>query len=154
MPIKKSKAARPDSKRPPSKAQRQLIDVSAALIFHDGKLLITRRKAGSHLEGLWEFPGGKREEKETFEQCLAREIREELGMEIAVGKLFEEITHDYEAKSVRLKFFLCNWIGGEPRALGCAGFKWIHTSELPHYPFPAADARLLEKLTKARVLSV
>ena len=75
-------------------------------------------------------------------------------MEIAVGELFEEITHDYEAKSVRLKFFLCNWIGGEPQALGCAGFKWISTRELPHYPFPAADARLLEKLTKARVFSV
>ena len=152
MPIKKSKTARPAPQRPPSKARRRLIDVSAALIFHDGKLLITRRQAGSHLAGLWEFPGGKREANETFEQCLAREIREEMGMEIAVGKLFEEITHDYEAKSVRLKFFLCQWISGKPQALGCAGFKWISKSELADYPFPAADARLLEKLTKTRTL--
>ena len=99
---------------------------------------------------MWEFPGGKREGNETFEQCLVREIREELGMEIAVGEIFEEIAHDYGAKSVRLKFFLCQWIGGEPQALGCAGFKWIRKSELANYPFPAADTRLLKKLTGSR----
>jgi mutator protein MutT len=125
---------------------RQIIDVSAALIFHRGSLLITQRQADSHLGGLWEFPGGKRESGETFEQCLAREIREELGMEISVGEWFEEVTHAYEAKTVHLKFFVCAWTGGEPKALGCAAFQWIRKSELAHYPFPAADARLLEKL--------
>src|SRR5208283_2712027 len=65
------------------------IEVSAALIFRHGKLLITRRHAEAHLGGLWEFPGGKCELNETFEQCLIREIREELGVAIAVGKLFE-----------------------------------------------------------------
>jgi mutator protein MutT len=122
------------------------IDVSAALIFHDGRLLITQRQADSHLGGLWEFPGGKREANETFEECLAREIHEELGMEIAVGELFEEVTHAYETKAVHLKFFICQWKRGEPRELGCAAFKWIRKSELADYPFPAADARLLEKL--------
>jgi len=84
---------------------RNLIEVSAALIFRDGKLLITRRHAKSHLGGLWEFPGGKREAGETFEQCLVREIREELGVEISVGELFEEVSHAYSEKSVHLKFF-------------------------------------------------
>jgi mutator protein MutT len=125
---------------------RHVIDVSAALIFHRGQLLITRRHADSHLGGLWEFPGGKREENETFEECLVREIREELAMEISVGKLFEEVTHAYETKTVHLKFFLCEWTGGEPNALGCAAFKWIRKSELSDYEFPEADARLLENL--------
>jgi len=129
-----------------SAGQRQIVDVSAALIFHEGRLLITQRHAASHLGGLWEFPGGKREADETFEQCLAREIREELGMEIAVSKLFEEITHAYETKTVHLKFFLCEWTGGEAQALGCAAFQWIRKNQLADYPFPAADARLLEKL--------
>lgn len=129
------------------KEQRQLIDVSAALIFHHGKLLITRRHADSHLGGLWEFPGGKREAEETFEQCLIREIREELGMEIAVGELFEEITHAYREKTVHLKFFKCQWIGGEPETLGCAAFKWVRKNELADYEFPAADAQLLKKIS-------
>lgn len=124
------------------------IDVSAALIFDKGRLLITRRRAGSHLGGLWEFPGGKREPNETPEQCLVREIREELGMNIAVGELFEEITHAYEEKTVRLKFFICTWISGGPRALGCELFEWAGKDALRAYKFPAADARLLEKLIR------
>ncbi len=122
------------------------IEVSAALIFRDGKLLITRRPAQSHLGGLWEFPGGKREAGETFEQCLIREIREELGVEISVGELFEEISHDYPEKSVRLKFFICQLLSGKPQPLGCAGVKWVAETELAGFQFPAADARLLRKL--------
>ncbi|HEV2319149.1 MAG TPA: 8-oxo-dGTP diphosphatase MutT [Verrucomicrobiae bacterium] len=124
------------------------IDVSAALIFHDGRLLITRRQAGSHLGGLWEFPGGKREPNETFEQCLVREIQEELAMDIAVGDLFEEITHAYEERTVRLKFFVCQWIGRGPNAAGCAAFAWVTKDELGQYEFPAADARLLAKISR------
>ncbi|HEY5233192.1 MAG TPA: 8-oxo-dGTP diphosphatase MutT [Verrucomicrobiae bacterium] len=122
------------------------IEVSAALIFRDGKLLITQRHAKSHLGGLWEFPGGKREQGETFEQCLVREIREELGVEISVGELFEEIFHDYPEKSVRLKFFICKLLSGEPQPLDCAAVKWTGLSELAAHEFPAADARLPEKL--------
>lgn len=132
---------------PQAGADRRQIDVSAALIFHQGRLLITRRPENSHLGGLWEFPGGKREAGETFEQCLVREIREELGMEIAVGELFQEITHAYDERTVRLKFFLCRWIGGEPKALGCAAFTWAEKDKLSAYAFPPADAQLLEKLS-------
>ena len=125
---------------------RQFIEVSAALIFRDGQLLITQRHAASHLGGLWEFPGGKREAGETFEQCLVREIREELGVVISVGELFEEIRHDYPEKSVHLKFFICQLISGEPQPLDCAAVKWIEKSGLDAHEFPAADAQLLEKL--------
>jgi mutator protein MutT len=123
-----------------------VIEVSAALVFRNGQLLITQRHANSHLGGRWEFPGGKREAGETFEQCLVREIREELGVEIGVGELFEEISHSYPEKSVHLKFFLCRLVSGEPRPLDCAAVKWIKKDGLDQHEFPAADARLLEKL--------
>ena len=122
------------------------IDVAAALIFRAGKILITQRHANSHLGGLWEFPGGKREPNETFELCLVREIREELGMEISVGKLLREITHDYANKTVNLKFFICQLMDGEPQPLGCKAFRWAGKSELDDYKFLPADTKLLLKL--------
>jgi len=122
------------------------MDVAAGLVFRDGKLLITQRHAKAHLGGLWEFPGGKREQNETFEECLARELREELGIEVAVGELVESLSHDYPEKTVHLRFYRCHWKRSEPQALGCPAFKWITADELRNYEFPAADARLLERL--------
>jgi len=129
---------------------KNCIEVSAALIFRDGRILITQRHADAHLGGLWEFPGGKREPDETFEQCLVREIREELGLEISVGELFEEVDHAYPEKSVRLKFFICKILSGEPQPLDCAAVKWATKAELATFDFPAADARLLEKLRELK----
>ena len=151
MPIKKQPDDTLGLKRPAASGQRQFIEVSAALIFHAGKLLITQRHAKSHLGGLWEFPGGKREAGETFEACLLREIREELGVDIVVGALFEEIHHAYPEKSVHLKFFTCQLLAGEPQPLDCAAVKWVTKAELPHFEFPAADAQLLEKLSSQRL---
>lgn len=125
------------------------IEVSAGLVFRDGKLLITRRHADAHLGGLWEFPGGKREADETFEQCLIRELREELGIEVEVGELVESLTHAYPDKTVALKFYRCRWKQNEPRAIDCLDFKWITPGELGDYEFPAADARLLQKLQRS-----
>jgi 8-oxo-dGTP diphosphatase len=117
-------------------------DVAAGLVYREGKLLITRRHADAHLGGLWEFPGGKREANESFEECLVRELREEL----VVGELIETITHEYPDKTVCLRFFRCGWKQGEPRPLGCAEFQWVNAKELRNYEFPAADERLLRKL--------
>ena len=122
------------------------IEVSAGLIFRAGKLLITQRHADAHLGGLWEFPGGKREPNETFEQCLARELKEELGIQVVVGGLFEQVKHAYPEKTVVLEFFLCRIERGEPQPLGCAAVKWVQLAELSQHEFPAADARLLEKI--------
>jgi mutator protein MutT len=122
------------------------IDVAAALVFRQGKLLITQRYAEAHLGGLWEFPGGKREPNESFEECLQRELREELAIEVDVGALVESLVHAYAEKTVHLQFFRCAWLAGEPQSLGCAAFKWISPPELEQHPFPAADARLLSKL--------
>lgn len=123
-----------------------VIEVSAGLIFRDGKLLITRRRAADHLGGLWEFPGGKREGEESFEHCLQRELREELGIEVGVRELVETITHHYPEKSVCLKFFRCSWMRHEPRAIGCAAIAWVTRDELVGHEFPDADARLLQRL--------
>ena len=125
---------------------RNPIEVSAGLVFRNGRLLITQRPPGSHLAGLWEFPGGKRHEDETWEDCLRRELREELGLEVEIGDVIEELTHAYPDKTVHLKFFRCRWSPPEPRPLGCSAFRWVTRDELSTYEFPAADARLLDLL--------
>jgi 8-oxo-dGTP diphosphatase len=144
--VRRESRAKRSGRRLSALGPRHITEVSAALIFRGGKILITQRHTNAHLGGLWEFPGGKREADETFEQCLIREIREELGGHISVGELFEDITHAYPEKTVRLKFFLCGLVSGEPQPLGCAAVRWIGKPELADYTFPAADARLLEKL--------
>ncbi|MCX6886536.1 MAG: 8-oxo-dGTP diphosphatase MutT [Verrucomicrobia bacterium] len=123
-----------------------IIEVSAGLVFRAGRLLITQRQPDAHLGGLWEFPGGKREQGETFEQCLVRELQEELAIEISIRGEFEEITHAYPGKTVFLKFFCCDWKRNEPQALGCHAFEWVTLEDLDRFPFPAADARLLLRL--------
>jgi mutator protein MutT len=123
-----------------------VIEVAAGLVFRNGKLLITQRHKDSHLGGLWEFPGGKREPNETFEECLARELREELGIGVEVGEVLESITHSYPEKTVLLKFFCCRWKRNEPKPIDCHDLKWVTADELRNFEFPAADARLLEIL--------
>ena len=126
--------------------RKDVIEVSAGVIFQDGKVLITQRRAGDHLGGLWEFPGGKRHPGESYEDCLRRELMEELGIEVDVGERFAVVTHDYPEKSVHLEFFLCRWRRHEPRAIGVADFAWVDREQLTQYSFPAADEQLLEKL--------
>jgi mutator protein MutT len=77
---------------------------------------------------------------------LVRELREELGIEVTVGELVESLTHNYPEKSVHLRFYHCRWEQHEPQPLGCPAFKWVTAAELKDHKFPAADARLLEKL--------
>lgn len=122
------------------------VDVAAGLVFDHGRLLITQRRRQDHLGGLWEFPGGKRELGETFEQCLARELNEELGIEVQVGKPVASVVHAYPTIKVFLQFFLCRWIRGVLRPIGCACFEWITLEQLDQYPFPPADAQILHLL--------
>jgi mutator protein MutT len=109
-------------------------------------LLLSQREAGSHLGGSWEFPGGKREPAESFEDCLVRELMEELGIEIVIGPLVESITHAYPEKTVRLNFYRCAWLRHEPQALGCADFRWVERADLGQFQFPPADERVLKRL--------
>ena len=80
---------------------------------------------------------------------MIRELREELGIEVEVGELVEDITHVYPEKTVVLRFFRCDWKEKEPRAIDCLDFKWIAPRELADYEFPAADARLLQMLQRS-----
>ncbi|MGC8886966.1 MAG: 8-oxo-dGTP diphosphatase MutT [Verrucomicrobiia bacterium] len=125
---------------------KKSIEVAAGLIFKDGKLLITRRKKEDYLGGLWEFPGGKRNVNETFEDCLKRELMEELGIEVSVGELLWSMTHNYPEFQVHLRFLFCSLIKGEPKPIGCDSIQWISREQLCDYQFPEADALLVDLL--------
>ncbi len=135
-----------DSNATPNPDAPRLVEVSAGLVFRNGLLLLAQRRAQDHLGGLWEFPGGKRRHAESYEQCLCRELREELGIEVEVKEIIDTITHAYPEKTVHLKFFRCLWQRLEPRALGCQDFAWVRREHLGQYSFPAADARILQHL--------
>ena len=123
-----------------------IVEVVAAVIRMDGKILITQRLDDVHLARLWEFPGGKVETGESLEAALQREIREELGIGIWVGDEFFTVEHAYPEKTVRLHFFNCTVEEGQPVALGVADLRWVLPAELLNFEFPPADAELIEKL--------
>jgi mutator protein MutT len=126
-----------------------LVHVVAGLIFRNGRLLITQRPPESHLGGLWEFPGGKCEPGESDEQTLIRELREELGVEVEVGRLIDSVTHRYPAKTVCIRFHRCTLVAGEPAPLGCHDLRWVTRSDLSAHQFPEADTHLLQQLQAA-----
>jgi mutator protein MutT len=121
--------------------------VAAAIVERDGRFLMTRRLQGTHLEGLWEFPGGKADPGESLEACLARELAEELGVESRVGALRWSTTHDYPSKRVELHFFDCS-IDGDPRPLLGQELRWVSRAELGSLPLPEADAGLVALLAR------
>ncbi len=123
-----------------------VVQVAAGLIVRDGRYLIARRKPDVHLGGLWEFPGGKREAEESLEDCLRRELREELGIEVTQPVFYRVLRHEYPEKSVELHFFRCSVRAGEARALDCEELRWVAPEELSRFEFPAADRSLLEEL--------
>jgi mutator protein MutT len=125
----------------------ETVAVVAAVIERGGKLLITRRREGTHLSGLWEFPGGKPEPGEALEDALRREIREELDTVVRVGERIETVDWQYPDKRVSLAFFRCG-IEGEPRPLEGQEMAWVSPADLARYEFPAADRMLIERLSR------
>ncbi|HYN09237.1 MAG TPA: (deoxy)nucleoside triphosphate pyrophosphohydrolase [Vicinamibacterales bacterium] len=128
---------------------REAIPVLAAVIERDGRFLVTRRLAGSHLSGYWEFPGGKCNPGETHEACLARELREELGVEAHIGAELIITEHAYPERTVRLHFRRCE-ILGEPRPLLDQEMRWVSREEMRTLPFPEADREVINALTRAK----
>jgi len=122
------------------------VDVVAAIIRKDGKILITQRLDNVHLARLWEFPGGKVEAGESLQMALQREIQEELGIKIRVNDEFLTLDYDYPTKSVRLHFFNCTVLEGDPRPIDVADLRWVKPHALGNYRFPPADAELIAKL--------
>ena len=125
------------------------VEVVAAVVQRDGRYLITRRLEGTHLAGLWEFPGGKILPAEQPEEALRREMKEELGVTASVGKLIETVTWTYPEKTVRILFFSCS-MHGEPCPQERQEMLWVEAAELPNYEFPAADLRLVERLARVQ----
>ncbi len=123
------------------------VEVVAAVVERDGRYLITRRLEGTHLAGLWEFPGGKLLPGEKPEDGLRRELREELGVDPAVGEPMQTVDWTYPGKRVRLLFFRCS-IAGDPTPLEGQEMRWVAAADLPTYSFPEADATLITRLSR------
>lgn len=124
-----------------------LVIVAAAVIERDNRLLVTRRLAGTHLAGTWEFPGGKCEKEESLEECLIRELREELGVSARVGSTLMTTVHQYADRIIELHFMSCE-IDGTPRPLLNQEMKWVVRGDLDTLEFPPADAALIEQLKR------
>jgi mutator protein MutT len=121
--------------------------VCAAIIERKGRFLITKRQKGAHLEGFWEFPGGKCEAGETLAACLARELREELDADVAVGEQLFTTMHAYPMWSVELHFLRCELIGEPVPQMG-QQMLWADREDLARLPFPPADLELIGLLTR------
>lgn len=122
--------------------------VAAAVVIERGRVLLTQRKRGAHLEGLWEFPGGKVEDGEDPKDALARELREEIAIDVDVGEIVDVTFHRYESKSILLLFYRATRRAGssEPRAVDVQAFEWGGVDALDASRFPAADVAVLAKV--------
>ncbi|MCU1381769.1 MAG: mutT [Acidobacteria bacterium] len=123
------------------------IVVTAAVVEIDGRFLVTRRQEGVHLEGCWEFPGGKCDPDETLKACLARELLEELDVAARVGEEIFTTKHDYPDRGVELHFFRCELLG-EPRPVLGQEMAWVPRDDLAALEFPPADAELIRILAQ------
>jgi 8-oxo-dGTP diphosphatase len=122
--------------------------VVAAVIEQDNRFLLTRRQPGVHLEGMWEFPGGKIDPAETHAAALQREMKEELDAGVTVDELMFETTHAYPDRTVSLYFYRCTLIG-TPRPLLGQQMRWVPRDELASLGFPPADEALITLLLES-----
>lgn len=124
--------------------------VAVGVIWKGSRILITKRFARDLLGGLWEFPGGHREQGETLEQCVQREVKEELGIQVAVKDEFAVVRHAYSHFRVTLHAFHCRHVRGQPTAIGCAAWKWVTVRDLARYAFPKANRTIISQLVQDR----
>jgi A/G-specific adenine glycosylase len=123
------------------------LTVGAAVISRRNRdVLIARRREQDMLGGLWEFPGGKQEPGETMEECVAREIREELGVELEVGAFLMTVRHAYSHFRMTMQVYCATIRSGRPRPLHCADFAWVKIAELRRYAWSAADLHVVARL--------
>ncbi len=125
-----------------------LVSAAIAVLERDGRYLISRRRAGSHLGGCWEFPGGKRRRGESWPACVRRELREELGVEVVCLGRLSPIRFSYPDRRVRLEVFRCRIVVGRPSPHGAQAIRWVRPRQLARLRFPPANARLIRRLTR------
>ena len=123
-----------------------VIPCGVALIRDGRRFLISQRNEADTFGSLWEFPGGKKNREETFEECVAREVMEEVGMEVRVEKKFMEMRRRYHERIIWLNFYLCSLVSGEPKAVDCQQVEWADLDDLSRYKFPPANERVIKKL--------
>ena len=116
------------------------------VINADGDVLIDQRLEEGLLGGMWEFPGGKQEPGEPIEACIARELMEELGIVVSVGEALITLDHAYSHKKLQFVVHLCDWCSGDPKPLASQQVRWVRPEQLKNYPFPAANARIIDAL--------
>jgi len=116
--------------------------VAAAVVERDGRILVTRRIKGTHLEGYWEFPGGKCERGETLHACLNRELKEELAVDALVGDTLLSTTHEYPERTVVIHFFSVRLLGEPTPQIG-QEMQWIRREDLSTLKLPPADDELV-----------
>lgn len=134
-PVKAAKAATPH------------YDVSAGMVWNEkGEVLIAQRPLEGLLGGLWEFPGGKQEKDETLAECLQRELREELAIEVSVGELYCVVKHAFTHFKITLHAFTCRYVSGEPQAIGVKDWAWVKPEQLSQYSFGKADREVIKML--------
>ncbi len=113
-----------------------------------GRILLTRRPPDAHLGDWWEFPGGKVEPGESPVEALVRELREELGVDVAVGDIYAVGHHVYESRDVVLLIYECEIVEGEPACIEVAELRWLTVRELLEVPLPPADEPVVERLRR------
>jgi mutator protein MutT len=126
----------------------RLYEVAAGIVRDGDRILIARRQDRDHQGGRWEFPGGKRNPGESVEDCLRREMLEEIGLEVVVGPLWRALTHIYPDRRVSIYFHLCSAKGGDPRAIECAEIRWVLPQALAGLPFVEGDLVVLPDLAR------
>jgi A/G-specific adenine glycosylase len=124
--------------------------VGVGIIWDGDLLLIDRRRPTGLLGGFWEFPGGKVEPGESIPECIAREIQEELALQVTVGAELITIKHTYSEFDVTLVVHHCQYLGGDPQPLSCDEILWVKVAELDNYQFPAANAEIIAALTEVK----
>ena len=115
-----------------------------------GEVLIDQRLEEGLLGGMWEFPGGKQEQGETIETCIARELNEEVGIAVTVGDELITVDHAYSHKKLRFVVHLCDWVSGEPQPLASQQVRWVRPDDLKDFAFPAANAKIIAALLARR----
>ena len=122
------------------------IPCGVALIRRGREFLISQRKESDTFGLLWEFPGGKKNPDESFEECVIREVKEEVGIDVRVDEKFMEMRRPYHERIIWLNFFLCTYLAGEPCALDCAKVEWVGIDDMKKYSFPPANGTVIQKL--------
>lgn len=130
-----------------------MIDVTAAIMIRDKKVLIAKRKADDSLAGKWEFPGGKIRDNETPEACLKREMAEEFGIVVSVGDFLGESIYHYPHDSIRLLAYRTDWVRGDIQPKAHAEYRWVPCDQLETFDFSAADIPFADRLKQSSIES-